>query len=132
MEAKFKHLDYIQTAIGRMATNSFVFKGWSVTLAAGLSAFAALDTKVALLVIAVLSTVMFWGLDGYYLWLERGFVRLHAEVAERTEEEIDFSMAIDKTHAIRRWLNTCCRFHLLLFYGSIIAIDVVGIVLIRG
>jgi hypothetical protein len=132
MEAKFKHLDFIQAAISRMATNSFVFKGWAVTIAAGLSAFAATNTKVALLVIALLSTLMFWGLDGYYLWLERGFIRLHNEVARRKEDEIDFSMVIDKTDPVSRWLKTCCRYHLLVFYGSIVTIDVVGIILIKG
>ena len=54
-EAKFKHLDYVQAAIGRMATNSFLFKGWAVTLAAGLSAFAAVNTKTTLLSIALIS-----------------------------------------------------------------------------
>lgn len=89
-EAKFKHLDYIQAAIGRMATNSFLFKGWAVTLAAGLSAFAAVNTKTALLSIALVSTVMFWALDGYYLWLERGFVELHKKVAAKADADIYF------------------------------------------
>jgi hypothetical protein len=132
MEAKFKHLDYIQAAISRMATNSFAFKGWAITLAAGLSAFAAVNTKVAVLVIALLSTLLFWGLDGYYLWLERGFIKLHEAVATKAEADIDFAMKIDKKHAFWCWLRVCLRFHLFLFYGSIIAIDVVGIFLIKG
>ena len=86
MEAKLKHLEFIQAAISRMATNSFLFKGWAITIAAGLSAFAAVDSKTALLFIALASTVMFWGLDGYYLWLERGFVMLHTQVAKKAEE----------------------------------------------
>jgi hypothetical protein len=132
MEAKLKHLDYIQAAISRMATNSFLFKGWAITIAAGLAAFAAANTKTALLTIALISTVMFWALDGYYLWLERGFVKLHEAVVARSEDQIDFSMKIDKTSAVRRWLKTCCRPHLVLFYGTIIVVDVVGIVVIRG
>jgi len=133
MEAKLKHLDYIQAAIARMATNSFLFKGWAITIAAGLAAFAAVESRTALLVLALVSTAMFWGLDGYYLWLERGFVKLHSEVAAKDESEIDFSMAVDKTHAFARWLKTCvCRPHLWLFYGAIIVIDVVGIILIRS
>src|ERR1700685_1637933 len=102
MEAKLKHLEFIQAVIARMATNSFLFKGWAITIAAGLSAFAAVDTKWALLTIAIISTVMFWGLDGYYLWLERGFANLHAEVAGKAEVDIDFSMKIDKTDAFRK------------------------------
>jgi len=131
-EAKFKHLDYIQAAIGRMSTNSFLFKGWAVTLAAALSAFAAVNTKTALLSIALISTIMFWALDGYYLWLERGFVELHKQVATKAEADIDFSMMIDKQDAAWRWFKTCLRPHLWLFYGSIILIDIIGILVIRS
>lgn len=132
MDAKFKHLDYIQTAIGRMATNSFLFKGWAITIATGLSAFGAADTKVALLAIALITTLLFWGLDGYYLWLERGFIALHNRVAATDEDQIDFAMAIDKSNAIRRWLKTCWRPHLWLFYGVIIVVEAIGIAVLKG
>jgi hypothetical protein len=131
MQAKLKHLEFIQAAISRMATNSFLFKGWSITIAAGLSAFGAANTKAALLAIALVSTVMFWGLDAYYLWLERGFVDLHKRVAAKKEADIDFSMKIDKTDAVWKWFKTCWRYHLFLFYGTISAVDVVGIFVIR-
>lgn len=130
MEAKLKHLEFIQSAISRMATNSFLFKGWAITIAAGLSAFAAVDSKTALLFIAFASTLMFWGLDGYYLWLERGFIALYVEVAAKGEADIDFSMEIDRTNALRKWLKTCRRYHLSFFYGVIIAINVVGIFIV--
>ena len=39
MEAKLKHLEFIQTVITRMATNSFLFEGWAITIAAGLAGF---------------------------------------------------------------------------------------------
>lgn len=131
MEAKLKHLEFIQAAIARMATNSFLFKGWAITIAAALSAFAAVNTKKALVVVALVSTAMFWGLDGYYLWIERGFVALHYKVAAKDEADIDFSMRIDKTHPVRGWLKTCRRYHLIAFYGSIIAIEIIGIFVIK-
>jgi hypothetical protein len=131
MEAKLKHLDYIQAAIARMATNSFLFKGWSITIAAGLSAFAAVDTRRALLTIAILSTAMFWGLDGYYLWLERCFVALHVKVSTMAEEDINFSMVIDKKNAFRKWLKTAIRYHLVFFYGTIIVVELIGIAVIK-
>lgn len=132
MEAKLKHLEFIQAAISRMATNSFLFKGWAITIAAALSAFAAVETKTALLTIALVSTTMFWALDGYYLWLERGFICLHKKVAANSDVGTDFSMEIDKTHAVRRWFKTCWRPHLWFFYGTIIVVDVIGIFLIRS
>jgi hypothetical protein len=45
MEAKLKHLEFVQVAVSRMAGNSFLLRGWSVTLAAGLFALAAKDTS---------------------------------------------------------------------------------------
>jgi len=131
MEAKLKHLDYIQAAIARMATNSFLFKGWSITIAAGLSAFAAVDTRRALLTIAILSTAMFWGLDGYYLWLERCFVALHVKVSAMAEEDIDFSMVIDKKNAFWKWLKIAIRYHLVFFYGTIIVVELIGVAVIK-
>lgn len=131
MEAKLKHLDFIQAAINRMATNSFVFKGWAITIATGLSAFGAAADHKALLVIALVTTLLFWGLDAYYLWLERGFITLHNRVASMPERDIDFSMAIDKSNAVRRWLATCLRPHLCLFYGSMFLVDLIGILILK-
>ena len=130
MEAKLKHLEFIQAAIARMSTNSFLFKGWAITIAVGLSAFAAINTKGALLAIAAISTGMSWGLDGYYLWLERGFVEFHGKVAAKQEADIDFSMAIDKTDAVSKWFKTLWRPHLWPFYGAIIVVDVIGIFIV--
>jgi hypothetical protein len=131
VEAKLKHLEFIQAVISRMATNGFLFKGWAITIAAALSAFGAVETKATLLTIALISTTMFWALDGYYLWLERGFIDLHKQVAAKSDAHVDFCMEIDKTHAARRWFKRCWRPHLWLFYGTIIAVELIGILLIR-
>jgi hypothetical protein len=133
MEAKLKHLEFIQAVISRMATNSFLFKGWAITIAAGLSASAAVEGKRALLVITLVSTIMFWALDGYYLWLERCFRKLYQKVARKDESEIDFVMEITKVHPVREWILTCMRRpHLWFFYGSIIVVEVLGITLVRS
>lgn len=50
-------------------------------MSSGPSAFATANTKSAVLTIALVSTMLFWGLDDYYLWLERAFVELHNKVA---------------------------------------------------
>jgi hypothetical protein len=133
MESKLKHLEFIQAVISRMSNSSFLFKGWAITLAAGLSAFAAVNAKVALLVIALLSTLLFWGLDGYYLWLEHCFVTLYAKVANQPEKQIDFSMRLEKGkrwQAFCTWLATCFRPHLWAFYGVIMVVDAIGILVI--
>jgi hypothetical protein len=112
MDAKLKHLEFLQAVISRMATNSFLFKGWAITVASALSAFAAVETKAALLTIALISTTMFWGMDGYYLWLERGFIGLYNKVAADTVGNVDFCMTFDHSNAASRWFKTCWRPHL--------------------
>jgi hypothetical protein len=133
VEAKLKHLEFIQAVIARMATNSFLFKGWAITIAAALSAFAAVNSRRALLAITLISTIMFWGLDGYYLWLERCFRKLYQKVALTSEADINFAMEPEKIRPLNQWLLTCVRRpHLWFFYGSIIVIEVVGIFVIRS
>jgi hypothetical protein len=143
VDAKLKHLELVQAAIGRMAQNSSLFKGWAVTIAAGLSAFGAANTKHGLLVIALTSSIVFWGLDGYYLWLERAFIRLYDVVAKTPEDAIDFSMRPLKLvsgsnrftcwlSSAWEWLKACLRPHNLLFYGAIIVLEIVGIFVIKG
>ena len=45
MEQKLKHLEFIQNVINRMNSNSFLIKGWAVTLIAAIFALAAKDSN---------------------------------------------------------------------------------------
>ena len=45
MEDKRKHLELVQGVINRMAGNSFMLKGWAVTLVAGIFALAGKDIE---------------------------------------------------------------------------------------
>jgi hypothetical protein len=132
LNAKLKHLEFIQNVISRMAQNSFLFKGWAITIAAGLSAFAASSTRHGLIGIALSSTIIFWGLDAYYLWLERCFIQLYETVASKPESDIDFRMSIDKSHPVRSWLRTWFRPHNVMFYGAILLVELIAIFLIKG
>lgn len=69
-----KEIDLIQSCINRMAKNSFMVKGWMVTLVAAFVAL--LSDKVSEIVIAVLSGVIifcFWFIDGFFLKTEKLF-----------------------------------------------------------
>lgn len=135
IEAKLKHLEFIQAVIARMSNSSFLFKGWAITIAAGLSAFAATSTQGVLrvaLIAAIVSSVLFWGLDGYYLWIEHRYVALYHKVADMEPSEIDLSMQTDRSNSAREWLKTCIRPHLLFLYGTILIGEVIGLLLIKG
>ena len=85
MENKRKHLEFIQAAVNRMASNLFLLKGWTVTLIAALFALAAKDAKPVYFAIAYFPPFMFWVLDGYFLSQERRFRSLYDHVRKLPE-----------------------------------------------
>ncbi|MGE0407580.1 MAG: hypothetical protein AB7O65_14900, partial [Candidatus Korobacteraceae bacterium] len=92
MENKLKHLEFIQSAINRMASNLFLLKGWTITLIAALFALATKDSDRVYFLIAYIPAVMFWVLDGYFLSQERRFRSLYDYVRKLEDNQIDFSM----------------------------------------
>ncbi|MDW7728319.1 MAG: hypothetical protein SCH70_14675, partial [Candidatus Methanoperedens sp.] len=80
MEQKIKHLEFIQGVVNRMATNSFLIKGWCITLVSALFALAAKDANFKYIIIAFIPVPVFWILDSYYLWQERLFRALYDQI----------------------------------------------------
>ena len=122
MENKIAHLDMIQAVITRMAGNSFLIKGWSVTLVAALFALAAANTNELFVYLAYFPAFMFWVLDAYFLRQERLFRKLYDHVRGAENDRIDFSMntkpfekSVDETGWVP-WSYT-----LRLFHGTITA-----------
>src|SRR2546426_9868329 len=74
------YLQIVQGVITRMGSNSFVLKGWNVTLVSALFALAAEDSNSRFILIAILPTLAFWFLDAYYLRQERLFRKLYEDV----------------------------------------------------
>ncbi|MGY1826531.1 hypothetical protein [Blastococcus sp. SYSU DS0541] len=72
-----EYLKMIQGVVGRLAGNSFLIKGWSVTIAAGLSAFARTETDRSLAWIGVGVVAVFMALDAYFLAVERAYRKLY-------------------------------------------------------
>ncbi len=115
---KRKHLEMVQQVITRMASNSFLFKGWSITLIAAISVYAAKGNNKALLAIPIASTLVFWAVDAYYLMLERAFVNIYNTVATTPPSKINFKITPakeDKTFSV--WFKTLWRPVLCAFYG---------------
>lgn len=120
MENKRAHLAMIQGVINRMAGNSFLLKGWTLTLVAALFALAQKESDSAFTNLAYFPTVIFWGLDSYYLWQERLFKKLYDRVRLMDEISIDFSM---DRKLVRKeagsWLRATFSRTLIPFYGII-------------
>ncbi|MBP6755579.1 MAG: hypothetical protein KA210_05470 [Bacteroidia bacterium] len=126
MEKKLKHLEFLQLVITRMNVNSFLLKGWTVTLISALFAFATKDSDIKYVLITYISTPLFWALDGYYLSLERKYRMLYDEVRKKNEEEIDFDLNASNYNIGKNdWLSCIFSKSLNLFYGTLILITLI-------
>jgi hypothetical protein len=130
MESKLKHLEMIQAVINRMASNSFLLKGWSVTLVSALLALAAANSDRRFVFVAALPLLMFWLLDAYFLRQERLFRKLYDKVRTLDGSAIDFSMnTAPHVKETASWIGVMFSRTLLIFYGAL-AIGVVIIALL--
>lgn len=120
MESKLKHLEFIQDAIKRMAGNSFLLRGWSITLVIAIFTLASQTYRPIYVWIALFITVVFWLLDSYYLYQERRFRCLYEIVRVKDPGSIDFSMSLPKKHCSNcSWFSAARSPIFTVFYGLI-------------
>lgn len=96
VDQKIRFLEMIQSIIGRMASNSFMLKGWAVTLVAGTFALSK-DFQDIFLLIVYVPIILFWFLDSYYLQLERKYRTLYNKVTCQSPKIVDFKLNIEKS-----------------------------------
>jgi|SRR6185312_935153 len=120
MDQKIKHLEFIQAAVKRMAGNSFLLKGWAVTLAGGLLAlsFKQIDRRYLDIALAIIG--VFWLLDSYYLAHERKFIALFNKVRKQHSDASDFSMDTRSLGGRWSWVRCACSVTITLFYGGLL------------
>lgn len=130
MDSKLKHLEFIQGTIDRLSTNSFLLKGWSVVLVSALFALSANNANVNFIFLSYMPVSVFWGLDGYFLSLERGYRQHYDCVRAKDPKEIDFSMATNEMQSgIEGWIAATFSKTLIPFHGPLIgAIFIVMII----
>ena len=102
-EARIRHLELIQSIVTRLATNSFVAKGWALTVAAAIYGFAANHLNPWIASASLVPTLGFWWLDAYFLLHERLFRCLYNDAQKPTTSVELFSM---NTRAYRKGENT--------------------------
>ena len=121
MENKRKHLEFIQGVINRLAANSFQMKGWAVVLVAAILVLLARENRLDAALIAFVPILVFWGLDGYFLWQERLYRALYDHVRALDEDRVDFSMNVGKvdTSAAGTWLSAFRSPTVLFFYTAL-------------
>ncbi|MEW4286184.1 hypothetical protein [Priestia koreensis] len=114
----------IQNVITRMASNSFLLKGWTINLVVGLLAFANIeDMNSKYIILALIPGFFFWILDGFFIHQEWLFRALYEHTANLDENQLNFSMDIKefKTKS-RNWCKGIFSKTLLLFYLPILVV----------
>ncbi len=130
MESKLKHLELIQGVINRMAFNSFMLKGWSVVLVSALLVLVSRQGESDWALVGLLPTLVFWGLDAYFLRQERLYRALYDHVRLLQPEEIDFSMRTNRFKGTKlAWRSSMFSVTLVSFYMAV-AIGVLVAVLV--
>jgi hypothetical protein len=129
-EATIKHLEFIQAIIARLSSNSFLLKGWSVTLAAALFALAANDTRPEFAIVALFPALAFWGLDAYYLRQERLFRELYEDILSSQENGTgsiaSFSMSTKKYDAhVPKWVSLLLTPTIIGMHGVVVLVVLV-------
>lgn len=126
MEYKVRYLEMIQAVITRMASNSFLLKGWTVTLIVGILAFANLKQMEAIfIIVALIPAVVFWVLDGFFLYQEKLYRKLYEYATNLELENIDFSLnAYRFKDDISSFFRVIFSKTLLLFYVPILTVIV--------
>lgn len=128
MDKKIKHLEMIQNIITRMAQNSFMIKGWTITLVAAMFAFVP-KTVTVFIPIALAPILMFMFLDSYFLQLERRYRSYYDLVCSKDEEDIDFSLKICKECKTAENSFWKCLFSKsILFFYDFILLVAIGVI----
>lgn len=135
-DEKIKHLEFIQNIITRMNQNSFLIKGWMITVVSALLALFSGSNNEVYVWIAIAPTTIFWLLDAYYLQQERKFCGIYNDVALISSEDErkdvkDFEMPIHKYKCGKYcYLNVLCSFTIVILYIPVIlALIIVGVIL---
>lgn len=91
-ENRRKHLEMIQNVIQRMANNSFLLKGWTVSLIVAVFVLADKTMNQIYFGFTYIPVIAFWFLDAYYLQLERKYTTLYDDA--RQKKKVDFDLSI--------------------------------------
>ncbi|MFT4213353.1 MAG: hypothetical protein QM622_01050 [Microbacterium sp.] len=114
-------MDYVQAIIARLANNSFIMKGWALTLTSALLGFAATRSDALLAFLALAAVLAFWFLDAYFLRQERAFRLMFSDVAAKKVTGFNLNPA---TYAKRvKWWPTLRSVSLGVFYGALLTLS---------
>jgi len=124
-EYMLKEIDIIQDIIKRMASNSFMIKGWTITLVVVTLLLKGANYQVW---IAFIPLLVFWFLDAYFLWQEKMYRELFKWVKNnrlKTDKYLFDMNAYRFKDSIQSKIRIMFSVTLGWFYGPILALVVI-------
>lgn len=118
-EYLFKEVDLVQEIIKRMANDSFLIKGWTITLVV---ATLLLKGDQVQIYISLLPLLAFWFLDAYFLQQERLYRKLYNWIVANRLNTDDFLFDMNAYRfkdEVQSRLRIMFSITLLTFYGLI-------------
>lgn len=127
----FKEVEIVQNVTGRMANNSFLIKGWAITLiVASLIVSGAMYHHY----VALLPWFVFWCLDAYFLRMERLYRKLYDWLIINRQKSEDFLFDMNKASLEKRFgkevprmLQVMFSKTLVTFYGALLVIIIISV-----
>lgn len=118
----FKEIDLLQNCINRMAQNSFMLKGWALTIFAGVTAFTKgenFSNPITLVCTTIIPFVCFWILDTFFLRTEKKYRKMYEDMlTKRKENNTEGQYELNpKTIKVDGFLKVMFSFTLAVFYG---------------
>ena len=118
----FKEIDLIQGCINRMAQNSFMLKGWALTIFAGVTAFTKgenFSDPITLVCTTIIPFVCFWILDTFLLRTEKKYRKMYEDMLTKrkinnTEGQYELN---PKTIKVDCFLKVMFSITMVFFYG---------------
>ncbi|MET8150274.1 hypothetical protein ACIBSW_13290 [Actinoplanes sp. NPDC049668] len=117
---RVKHLELVQGVVTRQSTNSFLVKGWAITITTALLAFQANKPGLRIAAVAFLPALAFWLLDSYFLQQERLFRHLYNDIRRKEPATEPFSMDIRPYLSREKLSRVSWSITLRTFYGLLL------------
>jgi hypothetical protein len=134
-EILHKEIDLIQGVINRMANNSFLLKGWLVSLIAVILALTK-DTIVATQLsyfnlVLLLPVIVFWYLDAFFLHKEKCYRKLYEWVIENRSNSNEHLYSLNYKRfetKVKSTFRIMFSQTLFPFYGLIVVVLIVLVI----
>lgn len=136
-DRQIKHMEMIQAVVGRLAGNSFVMKGWAITLTVAFLGFALNRDDAGLAAAAFVPIAVFALLDAYYLRAERLFRALYNRVRSNSQRVEPFFMGATTPSFVEQltsneksWPRTIFSFTVFGFYFLLAVATIVVLIVV--